>query len=67
MIRSANVIAVHKRQPYSTLQDLKVGIEKTVKYFKYEFTEEGIFLVEHLLLKPTVKDYKLMGGLVACL
>ncbi|WP_278378379.1 hypothetical protein [Chryseobacterium arthrosphaerae] len=59
-----NVIAVHKKtNPYSTLQDLKVGIEKTVKYFKYEFTEEGIFLVEHLLLKPTVKDYKLMGGI----
>ncbi|RTZ46185.1 hypothetical protein EJ377_17270 [Chryseobacterium arthrosphaerae] len=34
-----------------------------MKYFKYEFTEEGIFLVEHLLLKPTVKDYKLMGGI----
>ncbi|WP_241285368.1 hypothetical protein [Chryseobacterium arthrosphaerae] len=59
-----NVIAVHKKtNPYLTLQDLKVGIEKTVKYFKYEFTEEGIFLVEHLLLKPTVKDYKLMGGI----
>ncbi|OCA74516.1 hypothetical protein [Chryseobacterium arthrosphaerae] len=59
-----NVIAVHKKtNPYPTLQDLKVGIEKTVKYFKYEFTEEGIFLVEHLLLKPTVKDYKLMGGI----
>lgn len=59
-----NVIAVHKKtNPYSTLRDLKYGIEKTVNYFKYEFTEEGIFLVEHLLLKPTVKDYKLMGGI----
>ncbi|MGN7863238.1 hypothetical protein [Chryseobacterium sp. 22458] len=59
-----NVIAVHKKtNPYSTLKDLKEGIEKTVNYFKYEFTEEGIFLVEHLLLKPTVKDYKLMGGI----
>ncbi|MCA6067897.1 hypothetical protein JI747_011950 [Chryseobacterium sp. RG1] len=58
------VIAVHKKtNPYTTLGELKEGIRKTVKYFKYEFTEEGIFLVEHLLLKPTTKDYKLMGGI----
>lgn len=59
-----NVIAAHKKtNPYSTLQELKEGIVKTIDYFKYDFTEEGIFLVEHLLLKPTVKDYKLMGGI----
>lgn len=59
-----NVIAVHKKtSPYSDLKELKDGIKATVKYFKYEFTEEGIFLVEHLLLKPTTKDYKLMGGI----
>ncbi|SEM93888.1 hypothetical protein SAMN05421856_10944 [Chryseobacterium taichungense] len=59
-----NVIATHKRtNPYPNLKALKVGILETVKYFKYDFTEEGIFFVEHLLLKPTVKDYKLMGGI----
>ncbi|AZA62986.1 hypothetical protein [Chryseobacterium indoltheticum] len=59
-----NVIAAHKKtNPYSTLEELKTGIVKLVKYLKYEFTEEGIFLVEHLLLKPTTKDYKLMGGI----
>jgi hypothetical protein len=59
-----NVIATHKKtNPYSDLDTLKVGIRQTVKYFKYEFTEEGIFLVEHLLLKPTLKDYKNMGGI----
>lgn len=59
-----NVIAVHKKtNPYSDLKELKKGIEEIVNYFKYEFTEEGIFLVEHLLLKPTTKDYKLMGGI----
>lgn len=59
-----NVIATHKKtNPYASLNDLADGIEETVKYFKYEFTEEGIFLVEHLLLKPTAKDYKLMGGI----
>ncbi|RQO35422.1 hypothetical protein DBR39_18265 [Chryseobacterium sp. KBW03] len=59
-----NVIAMHKKtNPYSSLPLLKDGIREIVKYFKYEFTEEGIFLVEHLLLKPTSKDYKLMGGI----
>lgn len=59
-----NVIATHKKtNPYSTLKELKAGIVKLVDYLKYEFTEEGIFLVEHLLLKPTAKDYKLMGGI----
>ncbi|PJJ67459.1 hypothetical protein [Chryseobacterium geocarposphaerae] len=59
-----NVIATHKMtNPYSTLQELKDGIREIVRYFKYDFTEEGIFLVEHLLLKPTAKDYKIVGGI----
>ena len=59
-----NVIATHKRNnPYQNLEALKLGIIETVRYFKEDFTEEGIFLVEHLLLKPTIKDYKLMGGI----
>jgi hypothetical protein len=58
-----NVMATHKKtNPYSSLEELKNGIEDC-KYFKYDFTEEGIFLVEHLLLKPTFKDYKLIGGI----
>jgi len=62
-----NVIATHKKtNPYSELGDLKDGIVKLVDYLKYGFTEEGIFLVEHLLLKPTVKDYKAVGG-VGCM
>ncbi|WP_185287909.1 hypothetical protein [Chryseobacterium lactis] len=59
-----NVMAAHKKtNPYSNPEDLIAGIKATVGYFKYEFTEEGIFLVEHLLLKPTTKDYKQMGGI----
>jgi len=59
-----NVIATHKRtNPYPNLNALKTGIRETVKYFRYDFTEEGIFLVEHLLLKPSVRDYKQMGGI----
>lgn len=59
-----NVIATHRRtNPYPNLGALKEGMIKAVKYFKYNFTEEGMFLVEHLLLKPAVKDYRLMGGI----
>jgi hypothetical protein len=63
-----NVMATHKKtNPYSTLNDLKDGIRETVRYLKYDFTEEGIFLIEHLLLKPTFKDYKLTGGGIGCM
>ncbi|RZJ90535.1 MAG: hypothetical protein EOO20_07865 [Chryseobacterium sp.] len=62
--KDKNVMATHKKNnPYSTLKELKDGMVKMVDYFKYEFTEEGIFLIEHLLLKPTVRDYKVMGGI----
>jgi hypothetical protein len=63
-----NVMATHKKtNPYSTLQELKDGIKETVRYLKYDFTEEGIFLVEHLLLKPAFKDYKLIEGGIGCM
>ena len=61
---SNNVIAAHKKaNPYATQAELKKGILDLVTYLKHEFTEEGIFLVEHLLLKPTFKDYGLTGGI----
>ncbi|MDI1257345.1 MAG: hypothetical protein PSV16_14720 [Flavobacterium sp.] len=63
-----NVIATHKRTaPYNLIKDLKDAITETVKYFKYGFTEEGIFLVEHMLLKPTFKDYQLKDGGIGCM
>lgn len=59
-----NVMANHKKtNPYSSVKDLITGIQDIVDYFKYDFTEEGIFLVEHLMLKPVLKNYKLMGGI----
>lgn len=47
---------------YDTDDELKDVIRALINYFKYDFTEEGIFLVEHLLLKPrTNTDYELLG------
>ncbi|WP_294286730.1 hypothetical protein [uncultured Chryseobacterium sp.] len=61
---SGNVMANHKKtNPYSGVKELITGIQNIVRYFKYDFTEEGIFLVEHLMLKPVLKNYKLMGGI----
>lgn len=58
------VIACHKKNnPYTSQDALRTGIRNLVDYFKYRFTEEGIFLVDHLTLKPTVKNYDLMGGI----
>jgi uncharacterized protein len=59
-----NVMATHKRtNPYPDLEALKIGIRETVRYFRDDFTEEIIFFAENILLKPTVKDYQLMGGI----
>lgn len=37
---------------YDTLEDIKEGIIELITFFKEKFSEEGIFLVEHILLLP---------------
>ncbi|WP_130733220.1 hypothetical protein [Flavobacterium sp. J27] len=37
---------------YDTLEEVKTAILELITFFKEEFTEEGIFLVEHVLLLP---------------
>ncbi|VXB29956.1 conserved hypothetical protein [Flavobacterium sp. 9AF] len=37
---------------YDTLEEVKTAILELITFFKEEFTEEGIFLVEHILLLP---------------
>lgn len=55
------IIANHNNY-YDTQSELKDVIRTLINYFKFEFSEEGIFLVEHLLLKPrTALDYELLG------
>ncbi|PKH50314.1 hypothetical protein CXF68_06195 [Tenacibaculum sp. Bg11-29] len=41
---------------YTTLNDLKKALLKTITFMKKEFTEEGMFLVEHMLLRPDVTN-----------
>lgn len=46
---------VAKRFTYfDTQEELEQAILDTIEFMKYDFTEEGIFLVEHMLLRPDV-------------
>ncbi len=47
-----NIVVTQESQLYDSQEELKEGIGAIIDYFKNDFTEEGIFLVEHLLLKP---------------
>lgn len=49
------ILANHKEQ-YDTIEELKDKILELMKFIKLEFTEEGMFLVEHILLRPDVND-----------
>ena len=41
---------------YATLEEVKNAILSTMKFFKEEFSDEGLFLVEHLLLVPDASE-----------
>lgn len=41
---------------YDTVTSLKIAIRHLLKFFREEFSEEGMFLVEHILLRPDVTD-----------
>lgn len=48
---------VAKRFSYfSSKEAIKAAILETIRFMKYDFTEEGMFLVEHILLRPDVKQ-----------
>ncbi len=46
-----HIIAIHSRF-YDTQDELKKGIFDTLAFIENDFTEEGLFLVEHILLRP---------------
>jgi hypothetical protein len=41
---------------YDDLATLKTKILDLINFIKHDFTEEGMFLVEHILLRPDVND-----------
>ncbi|HYQ57024.1 MAG TPA: hypothetical protein VEP89_06715, partial [Draconibacterium sp.] len=41
---------------YDTTEELKVAILEMIEFFTVEFIEEGMFIVEHILLRPDVSS-----------
>ncbi len=46
-----HIIAIHSKF-YDTQEELKKGIFDALAFIENDFTEEGLFLVEHILLRP---------------
>jgi hypothetical protein len=49
------VLAEHGKE-YGNLTLLKEKILELIQFIKHDFTEEGMFLVEHILLRPDITD-----------
>ena len=49
------IIARHYKL-YLTLEEVKTAMLDLLKFFKEEFSDEGVFLVEHILLVPTPEE-----------
>lgn len=49
------IIARHYKL-YFTLEEVKAAMLDLLKFFKEKFSDEGVFLVEHILLVPTPEE-----------
>ncbi|OJX37518.1 MAG: hypothetical protein BGO87_00725 [Flavobacteriia bacterium 40-80] len=41
---------------YVSIETFKAGIENVLNFIKYRFTEEGMFMLEHILIRPMKED-----------
>lgn len=53
---NSDYIIAKQYEKYASIAELKTGMLALLSFMKTEFTEEGMFLVEHILLKPDVND-----------
>ena len=51
---SSDYVVAKQFKYYTALNDLKEALLTIIAFLKKEFTEEGMFLVEHMLLRPDV-------------
>ena len=51
---SADWIVAKQYKYHNSFQEVKDAVAAAVQFLKYEFTEEGMFVVEHILLRPEV-------------
>ncbi|CAL2062782.1 hypothetical protein [Tenacibaculum sp. 190524A05c] len=63
---SVDYIIARQFKYYDTAAELKEAILEIINFMKKEFTEEGIFLVEHILLRPDVNTDTDKGFFTIC-
>ena len=63
---SVDYIIARQFKYYDTAAELKEAILEIISFMKKEFTEEGIFLVEHILLRPDVNTKTDKGFFTIC-
>lgn len=53
---SSDYIIAKQYKYYTNINDLKEALLEIISFLKKDFTEEGMFLVEHMLLRPDVTE-----------
>ena len=53
-VHDTNRIVARRFTYYDTLTELKKSILDIIHFMKVDFTEEGMFLIEHMMLRPDV-------------
>jgi hypothetical protein len=54
--KSTDYIVAKQYKEYDSIQEQKIALLELITFFKHQFTEEGMFLVEHMLLRPDVTN-----------
>lgn len=54
--KNPNRIIARRFEYYNNLPDLEKSILDLIQFMKEDFTEEGMFLVEHMMLRPDVNQ-----------
>ncbi|TDO68907.1 hypothetical protein EV143_11617 [Flavobacterium chryseum] len=52
--KNPNRIIARRFEYYTNLPDLEKSILELIQFMKEDFTEEGMFLIEHMMLRPDV-------------
>lgn len=63
---SSDYIIAKQFKYHTSLNDLKEALLAVVSFMKKDFTEEGMFLVEHMLLRPDVNSNDSVNFLPIC-
>ncbi|AZJ34843.1 hypothetical protein [Tenacibaculum singaporense] len=65
-VSSTDYIIAKQYKYYADINDLKEALLEIISFLKKDFTEEGMFLVEHMLLRPDVTDNEAENFLPIC-